>query len=74
MAIPDDTDPEENVRRAYQRASNVIAAVLKSNSPQLDATSMAEMRITDQELFAAAIVIIESVKITKKAFTGSDER
>jgi hypothetical protein len=50
---PSTGDPQDDMRRNYERSIAIIACGLKDDHPEMDAAKLRAMRITDEELSLA---------------------
>lgn len=74
VVLADSDDPQENIRRSYQRTIGTLVAALSADYPQLDAKALRNLRITKAELTAARDVILENSGLQPKAPSTGEEK
>ncbi|MGH6967577.1 MAG: hypothetical protein ACREEN_00535 [Stellaceae bacterium] len=57
--LPDDPDPQANVRRGFQRARETIAAALSKTAPDMTAEKLRDLVVTREEFNAAYRKVLE---------------
>src|SRR5258708_4426330 len=59
VVLPQSDDPQENIRRAFERNVSIIVAALSADYPELTRDTLFKMRISPQERTAAVDAILE---------------
>jgi hypothetical protein len=59
VTLPDAPDPQENVRRSFDRSVNVIATAVVAANPDLTLSKLYEMAITREEMRDATNEILK---------------
>jgi hypothetical protein len=70
VVLPQSEDPQENVRRAFQRNMSIIAAALAEDHPTLTKDALFKMRITPQERIAAVDAILKFAGLVQTVKPG----
>lgn len=70
ISLPDEPDPQESVRRSYDRAVTIIATALRSGNPQLSVEALYKMTITRKEMRDAVDAILTFSGLIAKPSSG----
>ena len=70
---PTSPDPQEEMRRSYQRSIDIIAAALGGKYPEITTVSLPAMPISDDELTRACNIVLDISGLIPKKDAKSGE-
>jgi hypothetical protein len=71
VVLPDGGDPQDNVRRSFNRSVDVIAVALGEANPELTPAALYNMKITRQEMRDATDKILTFAGLIPATAAGS---